>query len=74
MCGIKESGDLVYDKLKKIWVQRRKEEVRVDKLRVSMKICIDSYKQLMKKQTAKPIKATASVEVVAIADTGCSTL
>ena len=45
MIGTISSGDLVYNKFKKLCVQRHMEEVGVDRLLVTVKIFVDSYKQ-----------------------------
>ena len=68
------SGDLVYDKFRKRWVQRHTKDVGVDRLGVRVQVCTDSYKQLQRKQAVRPLRSTSPINISGIADTGCSTL
>ena len=74
------TGDIVYDNLKKKWVQKNLSDKRVNKLAVMISVCTESYAALKKQAAGKhasaPLGNKQHPQVLqeGIADTGCSTV
>ena len=74
------AGDIVYDNLKKKWVQRQLSDKRVNKVPVMISVCTESYtsfkKQAKGKSASTLLNKQASPQTIqeGVADTGCSTV
>lgn len=70
-----KTGDMLYDRKFKRWVQRPESMSKMDKVSVTVEVAWEAYKSLKKPIPKEEIvrkSTTASIE--GVADTGCTTL
>ena len=74
------TGDIVYDNLKKKWVQKKLSDKRVNKVPVMISVCTESYnslkEQTKEKSASTPFNEKPCYQTIqeGVADTGCSTV
>ena len=66
------TGDLVYDKRSKRWVQRSLRNEKIHKMGLHLKVCKDSLTEFKQRSNQRGVNDMSEAFIDGVADTGCS--